>query len=149
QRGVTGGGNLADETNPHRKRLVHLAQIRRHAALAAQAQPGTVFRQDVQARDLVDGDLSQRIEGRLQDLLDVETAADRLANRVEDLKVVLDSPAAVRRGTTPFARWPARSPAWTERPPSDRRGRPRWRSGARPRPARPRPSSIARRSPHA
>src|SRR5207244_12317759 len=105
---LAGGGDLADEAGAHWQRLVHLAQVRGHAALAAQAQPGAVLRQYVQAGDLVAGDLGQRVERRFQNLLDVETAADRLGDRVEDLKVVLDA-AAVRRGRGPFVRWRARS----------------------------------------
>src|SRR5207249_7157042 len=56
----------------HRQRSIHLAQPRRHAALAAELERLAVVGQEMKARDLVAGDAGERLDRGADDFLDVE-----------------------------------------------------------------------------
>ena len=77
----------ADHTFADREDAVDLAQKRPQSAVAPQMQRRAVGRQEMQARDLVAGDVRERVERDAEHLVDVEARADRLADRVQDAEV--------------------------------------------------------------
>ena len=89
RRGLPGGGHAADQAEAERQHPVDLAQLGREAAVAAQVQRLPVLREQMEAGDLVAGDVRQRVERRAEHLFDVERATDGLGDRVEDLQVTL------------------------------------------------------------
>ena len=84
---LAGGRHAADEPLPDRKGTVDLAQPGPQAPVAAQVQRRAIGREQVEARDLVPGDVRERVQGDAQDLVDVEGGADRLADAVQDAHV--------------------------------------------------------------
>src|SRR5439155_4275073 len=101
--GLAGDRDLADEPRAEGQDPIHLAQTRRHPALAAQLERLAVLGQKMEARDLVAGHARERFDRGVQDVLDVERTADRLRDGVENLEVRLDVRAA-RRPTATLSR---------------------------------------------
>src|SRR3989442_6822158 len=87
---LAGGGDAADQPFAHRQAAVDLAQPRRQPAIALQQEAQAVLGDEVEARDLVAGDVRERIQRRAQHLVHVQAAADRLGDRVEDGEVGID-----------------------------------------------------------
>ncbi len=75
---------------PIGRAAVDLAQPRSQTPVAAQMQGRAVGRQQVEARDLVTGDVRERVERDPQDFVDVERGADRGADPVQDAHVRFD-----------------------------------------------------------
>ena len=84
---LAGGRHTADEPLADREDPVDLAQPRPQAPVAAQLQARAIGRKQVEARDLVAGDVCERVERDAQHLVDVEGGADRLADAVQDSHV--------------------------------------------------------------
>src|SRR5262249_3604371 len=66
---------------------VHVAQFVGHPPLPSKVKLGAIGRRHVEARDLVAGDMGEGGEGRLQHLLDVERAADRRGDGMENIEI--------------------------------------------------------------
>src|SRR5262249_54285249 len=81
------GGHTPDESFAGREQFVDLAQRVGGAAIAAQAELTAVGREQMQARDLVTGHLREDIEGRLENVVDVDRSAQRGGDSVQDDEV--------------------------------------------------------------
>ncbi len=81
------GGYPADETLADRQHLVDLAQPIGESALAAQQERLAVGGDEMQARDLVAGHVREGTQRLLDDLVEIERAADRLGHRAKNLQV--------------------------------------------------------------
>src|SRR5262245_8752078 len=97
--GLAGGSHAADEALADRQGGVDLAQPRTQAAVAAKVQGRAVGRQQMEARDLMPGDVGERVESDAEHLVDVERRADGLADAVQDPDVGLHVDGRRARGT--------------------------------------------------
>ena len=96
--GRAGRGDSADEALAGRQDAIDLAQARPQPPVTAKVQRRAVRRQQVEAGDLVAGDVRERVQGDAEHLVDVEGRADGLADAVQDPDVGLDVDRRRARG---------------------------------------------------
>ena len=84
---AAGQRHAADEPVAQGQDLVHLAEPIGEAALSPEEQRLPIGGEEMQASDLVAGDMGQRVDGLLEDLVEVEGPAHRRRHRPQDLEV--------------------------------------------------------------